>query len=101
MNGVILNCLDSRKNFQDRALVAEGNPGQEGKRRGIMLAEHIIDKGVDSICCREDIHDKGPGLMFYRFGIDVRKTEAEDLETLLQDYFSRSESVFPRKKDSG
>jgi divalent metal cation (Fe/Co/Zn/Cd) transporter len=40
---------------------------------------------------------KGPGLMFYRFGIDVRKTEEENLDTLLQDYFSRSESAFPRK----
>ena len=88
------------KTYSD--LVAEGNPNQEeGKHRGITLAGHIIDKGVDSICCREDIHDKGPGLMFYRFGIDVRKTEEDDLETLLQDYFSRSESVFPRKKDSG
>ena len=61
------------------------------------MVEHIIDQGVDSICCKEDIHDKGPGLMFYRFGIDVRKTEADDLETLLQDYFNRSASVFPKE----
>lgn len=88
------------KTYSD--LVAEGNPNQEGgKHRGIMLAEHIIDKGVDSVCCREDIHDKGPGLMFHRFGIDVRKTEEDDLETLLQDYFSRSEPVFPKRKGRG
>ena len=62
-----------------------------------MLAEYIIDNGVDSICCREDLHDKGPGLMFYRFGIDVRKTAEEDIETLLQNYFGRSEPVFPRQ----
>ena len=65
-----------------------------------MPAEHIVDNGGDSICCKEDLHDKGPGLMFYRFGIDVRNTEENDLEALLQDYFSKSESVFPRRKDS-
>ncbi len=37
--------------------------------------------------------------MFYRFGIDVRKTDEDDLEILLQDYFSRSDSVFPKEND--
>ena len=78
------------------ALTTEPNTAQEeDKHRGIMLAEYIIDNGVDSVCCKEDLHDKGPGLMFYRFGIDVRKTDVDDLEALLQDYFNRSESVFP------
>jgi predicted Fe-Mo cluster-binding NifX family protein len=86
------------KRYSD--LITEVNPDQgEGKRRGIRLAEHFIDKGVDTVCCKEDLHDKGPGLMFYRFGIDVRKTDEDDLETLLQDYFSRSESVFPKEND--
>jgi cation diffusion facilitator family transporter len=81
-------------------LTTETNDDQrEGKHRGIGLAEQFIDKGVDSVCCKEDLHDKGPGLMFYRFGIDVRKTDEDDLDTLLQDYFSRSQSVFPKKND--
>ena len=80
-------------------LIIASNPYQKDeKHRGIMLAEHIIQNGADSICCKEDIHEKGPGLMFYRFGIDVRKTEMEDVEYLLQDYFGNSESMFPRKK---
>ncbi len=91
-----------RESRQYSDLITEVNPDQkEEKHRGIMLAEHIIDKGVDSVCCREDIHAKGPGLMFHRFGIDVRKTEEDDLETLLQDYFSRSEPVFPKRKGRG
>jgi cation diffusion facilitator family transporter len=69
---------------------------QEGKQRGIKLAEKFIDKGIDTVCCKEDLHEKGPGLMFYRFGIDVRKTDENDLETLLEDYFSRSQSIFPK-----
>ena len=74
-------------------LITEVNPGQEEvKHRGIKLAERIIDTGADSVCCKEDLHDKGPGLMFYRFGIDVRKTAEDDLEALLEDYFNRSES---------
>jgi len=86
------------KRYSD--LITEINPDQgEGRHRGIKLAEHFIDKGVDTVCCKEDLHDKGPGLMFYRFGIDVRKTDEDDLETLLQDYFSRSESVFPKEND--
>lgn len=81
-------------------LITEFNPVQkEEKHRGIMLAEHIIDKGGDTICCKEDLHDKGPGLMFYRFGMDVRKTEEDDLETLLLDFFSKSEAVFPKGKN--
>ena len=81
-------------------LITEVNPcRREEKHRGIKLAEHIIDKGIDSVCCKEDLHEKGPGLMLYRFGIDVRKTDEDDLETLLQDYFSRSDSVFPREND--
>jgi len=81
-------------------LITEVNPCRgEEKHRGIKLAEHIIDKGIDSVCCKEDLHDKGPGLMFHRFGIDVRKTDEDDLEALLQDYFGRSESVFPREND--
>jgi cation diffusion facilitator family transporter len=86
------------KRYSDQ--ITEVNPDQgEGRHRGIKLAEHFIDKGVDTVCCKEDLHDKGPGLMFYRFGIDVRKTDEDDLETLLQDYFSRSESVFPKEND--
>jgi predicted Fe-Mo cluster-binding NifX family protein len=77
--------------------VTESNLFQkEEKHRGIMLSEHIIDKGGDTVCCKEDLHDKGPGLMFYRFGIDARKTDEDDMETLLQDYFGKSESVFPK-----
>jgi cation diffusion facilitator family transporter len=81
-------------------LITEANPyqGQE-KHRGIRLAEHMVDAGVDSVCCKEDLHAKGPGLMLYRFGIDVRKTDEHDLEALLKDYFNRSESVFPRESN--
>jgi predicted Fe-Mo cluster-binding NifX family protein len=80
-------------------LISKSNPIQkDAKHRGITLAEYIIDNGADSVCCKEDLHDKGPGLMFYRFGVDVRKTVEDDLETLLQDYFRKSESVFPFKQ---
>jgi len=84
------------KTYSD--LISKPNPFQkDAKHRGITLAGYIIDNGGDSICCKEDIRDKGPGLMFYRFGVDVRKTEESDLETLLQDYFNKSATVFPFK----
>ncbi|MBF0170737.1 MAG: cation diffusion facilitator family transporter [Nitrospinae bacterium] len=67
---------------------------EDEKHRGIHLAERIMEKGVDSVCCREDVRDKGPGLMLRRFGIDVRATGADDLPTLLEDYFHRSTSVY-------
>jgi cation diffusion facilitator family transporter len=69
--------------------------GDDMEHRGINLALYLIDRGIDSVCCREDLHDKGPGLMFYRFGIDVRKTEETDMASLLADYFKKSASVFP------
>lgn len=51
-------------------------------------------QGVDSVCCREDLRDKGPGLMFHRFGVDVRRTDCERLDDLLADYFANSEAVY-------
>jgi cation diffusion facilitator family transporter len=79
-------------------ILTELNPHQdEGKHRGIKMAEQIIERGADTVCCQEDLHDKGPGLMLHRFGIDVRKTDEDDLDTLLQDYFGKSESVSPKK----
>jgi cation diffusion facilitator family transporter len=69
--------------------------GDDLEHRGINLALYLIDKGIDSVCCREDLHGKGPGLMFYRYGIDVRKTEEAELAVLLEDYFGKSASVFP------
>lgn len=75
--------------------VSESNPyAEHDKHRGIKLAEYLIDKGADSVCCREDLHDKGPGLMFHRFGIDVRMTDTLKLDELLTDYFLNSSSVF-------
>jgi cation diffusion facilitator family transporter len=73
----------------------------EEHHRGINLAESLIDKGADSVCCREDLHDKGPGLMFHRFGIDVRQTGETGLGRLLEDYLERSRSVFPEAVDEG
>jgi cation diffusion facilitator family transporter len=73
----------------------EINPHQrDEKHRGIKLAEYIIDRGADTVCCGEDLHDKGPGLMLHRFGIDARKTDETSLENLLSDYFNKSKSVF-------
>jgi cation diffusion facilitator family transporter len=68
---------------------------REEKHRGINLAEILIDQGVDSVCCREDLREKGPGLMFHRFGIDVRMTGETGLNGLMEDYSQKSESVFP------
>jgi len=90
----------NRKSRQTSYKVTEINPFVEDeKHRGINLALHLIDKGTDSVCCREDLHDKGPGLMFYRFGIDVRDTEESDLTSLLEDYYGKSKSVFPEGKE--
>jgi len=74
----------------------EPNPfAGQVKHRGINLAEALIDRGADSVCCREDLLDKGPGLMFHRFGIDVRLTTETELGGLLEDYLEKSRSIFP------
>jgi cation diffusion facilitator family transporter len=73
----------------------ELNPySQNEEHRGIHLASYLIDRGADSICCREDLREKGPGLMMYRFGVDVRYTANEALDEVLEDYLGRSESMF-------
>ena len=70
---------------------------QTGKQRGIQLARYIHDKGVDSVCCQEDLSGKGPGLLLHQLGIDLRHTRVEDMEQLLSDYFGRSEPLFEKQ----
>ncbi len=80
----------------------EQNPfATQEKHRGINLAESLIDQGADSVCCREDLHDKGPGLMFHRFGIDVRLTDETELNGLMADYLDKSQSVFSEGEGEG
>lgn len=89
-----------RKSGQLSDKRTESNPFPEDmEHRGINLALYLIDKGIDSVCCKEDLHDKGPGLMFYRFGIDVRVTEESDLTSLLENYYGKSRSVFPEGEE--
>ncbi|MBF0249184.1 MAG: cation diffusion facilitator family transporter [Alphaproteobacteria bacterium] len=75
--------------------IVENPHARSEKHRGINLATTLIDQGVDSVCSREDLHDKGPGLMFHRFGIDVRVTEATEVASLMKNYMENSTSVFP------
>jgi cation diffusion facilitator family transporter len=72
---------------------------EKEKHRGINLAESLIDGGADSVCCREDLRDKGPGLMFHRFGIDVRLTGETDLDSLMTDYLGNSKFVFKETEE--
>ena len=77
----------------DRSI--EENPYMHAdEHRGINLASYLIDRNADSVCCREDLHDKGPGLMFHRFGIDVRITEINNVDVLMEDYLENSRTVF-------
>ncbi|MBF0256863.1 MAG: hypothetical protein HQL47_10495, partial [Gammaproteobacteria bacterium] len=85
---------------QNRVLEREvmANPfAAEKEHRGIRLASYLIDQGADSVCCREDLENKGPGLMLHRFGIDVRLTEEPDLTRVLEAYLERSRSMFQPK----
>ncbi|MEO5343739.1 MAG: cation diffusion facilitator family transporter [Gammaproteobacteria bacterium SHHR-1] len=71
------------------------NPfNDEEEHRGIRLASHLIDQGADSVCCREDLENKGPGLMLHRFGIDLRRTEEPQLDRVLEDYLESTKSMF-------
>lgn len=86
----------NRKIGQLSDVRTEINPmAANSEHRGIDLALRLIDQSIDSVCCRENLHDKGPGLMFYRFGIDVRKTEETLMATLFNDYFGNSDPIFP------
>lgn len=71
----------------------------EEKHRGTNLSESSIDLGLDSVCCRENLHKKGPGVMLHRFGIDARLTEEKYLPRLIEDYLENSSSVFTETED--
>ncbi|MBV6342108.1 cation diffusion facilitator family transporter [Candidatus Magnetobacterium casense] len=66
------------------------------KGRGRDLAKYLMEHGVDSVCCRENLRDKGPGLMLHRHGIDTRMTEEKSLSVLLEDYLENSRAVFTK-----
>ncbi len=72
----------------------------EGKQRGIKLAEYIYEQKAVSVCCREDLTGKGPGLRLHQLGVDVRHADTEDLEELLKDYVQKSTALFGKQTPS-
>ncbi|MBF0465256.1 MAG: hypothetical protein HQK88_03595 [Nitrospirae bacterium] len=68
------------------------------KGRGKKLVEHIVKNGVESVCTKEDLRDKGPGLMLYHHGIDTRITELTSVSELVADYFGNSRAVFAQRR---
>lgn len=71
--------------------MTETNPfASETKRRGIKVAEYIVHKGIESVCVKEDLNGKAPGLFFLNSGVEIRRTEESALESLIADYHGRS-----------
>jgi len=80
-------------------LTTELNPfQQDDKQRGIKLARYIFDKGVDSVCCQEDLSGKGPGLLLHQLGLDFRYTKIDNMEELLSDYLGKTQSFSNKNK---
>nr|MBF0220728.1 cation diffusion facilitator family transporter [Desulfobulbaceae bacterium] len=87
----------NRQTGQYTDLSTEPNPfHQEEKQRGIQLARYISNKGGDSVCCREDLQGKGPGLLLHQLGIDLRHTQSDDMQQLLSDYFGNSVALLAK-----
>ncbi|QWR78449.1 cation diffusion facilitator family transporter [Candidatus Magnetomonas plexicatena] len=67
------------------------------KGRGKQMVEHIKKNSVDSVCTKENLQEKGPGLMLYHHGIDTRITELTSVSELLQDYVGNSRAIFAER----
>ncbi len=68
------------------------NPHLEQERaKGIKVAEWLVERKVDVVFLKESLRGKGPVYVFGDAAVDVRETEAETLEEVLED--AREEDV--------
>ncbi|MFZ3121963.1 MAG: NifB/NifX family molybdenum-iron cluster-binding protein [Thermodesulfovibrionales bacterium] len=71
----------------DSAVISEEmlkNPFLELERgRGIKLAELLVEKGIDILYTKEDFEGKGPAYVISDAEVEVRSTDIEKLEDLI------------------
>ena len=58
---------------------------EEPRAKGIRVAEWLVTRKVDVVWVKEDLHGKGPVYVFRDAGVDVRMTQAQSLDELLQE----------------
>jgi len=54
------------------------------KGKGIMLAEFLVEKEIDTLYTREDFEGKGPGYVFSDADIEVRRTDMKPLKDVIE-----------------
>ncbi len=80
----------------------EENPFQNlEKGKGVQLAEALVEKGVDRVLVKEDIGQKGPGIIFKNAGVEVEITQAGSLEEVLAQKEVHHESQAHPRQESG
>ena len=56
---------------------------QMEKKKGIRLAELLVEKGIDTLYLREDFEGKGPEYVLSDAEVDVRRTSLQNLKELI------------------
>lgn len=73
---------------EDRLLVERrvvANPYQSLERgKGIRVAEWLVGQKVDVVLSREHLHGRGPAHVFRDSGVELRLTEAENIEAAIK-----------------
>lgn len=89
-----------RKQRQILEKTFERNPYQkQAHGKGIQVAEWLISHHhIDELIVNSDIKHKGPGYVFANAGITVRVIETEDLNTVIDTFFSKPEQTEPETK---
>ena len=56
---------------------------QMEKKKGIRLADLLVEKGIDTLYLREDFEGKGPKYVLSDAGVEVRRTSLQNLKELI------------------
>jgi predicted Fe-Mo cluster-binding NifX family protein len=80
---VILTLRREDRLLVERRLLA--NPFQSLERgKGIRVAEWLVGQKVDVVLSREHLHGRGPAYVFRDAGVELRKTEAKNIELAIK-----------------
>jgi predicted Fe-Mo cluster-binding NifX family protein len=80
----LLNVRNADGVVQERRILE--NPYRDLERgKGLRVAEWLVGKQADEVRLRDRIEHKAPAYVFADAGLNVVQTEAEELETVLEE----------------
>jgi len=70
---------------EERHVLANPHLDDEGRAKGIKVAEWLVEQGADVIFLKESLKGKGPNYVFGDAAVEMRQTEVATLDEALDE----------------